>query len=255
MAGASSPIEPARPALAAPPAAAVAVLTDGARVGSSAERIVATGSRAPFPDGSAAAVHRRQQLRGHEQVVRRRRARRCRHLRARSASTCSQSRTACCRGSSPTPAPPDSGWELRPAVGDTRYRYFHLSAFADGLAVGDTVVAGQLIGYVGDTGNPGAGNYHLHFEVRPANVPVDPVPLLAIPSTCQCAPQALTCLRQMQPRASEADRTEGWWWSGQRRLVAIITMLRANGSSWRPVRRSVTAIALVSSATRSAQRM
>ena len=81
------------------------------------------------------------------------------------------------------------GWELRPAVGDMRYRYYHLSAFAAGLTTGDKVVAGQLIGYVGDTGNPGAGNYHLHFEVRPANVPVDPVPLLAIPSTCQVLPK------------------------------------------------------------------
>ena len=81
------------------------------------------------------------------------------------------------------------GWELRAASGDMRYRYFHLSAFAEGLAPGDAVVAGQLIGYVGDTGNPGAGNYHLHFEVRPANVPVDPVPLLAIPSACQVLPK------------------------------------------------------------------
>jgi murein DD-endopeptidase MepM/ murein hydrolase activator NlpD len=81
------------------------------------------------------------------------------------------------------------GWELRPAAGDMRYRYFHLSGFAEGLTTGDTVTAGQLIGYVGDTGNPGAGNYHLHFEVRPANVPVDPVPLLAIPATCQVLPK------------------------------------------------------------------
>ncbi len=82
------------------------------------------------------------------------------------------------------------GWELRPPAGDVRYRYFHLSGFADGLTTGATVVAGQLIGYVGDTGNPGAGNYHLHFEVRPGNVPVDPVPLLAIPTTCQVVPRS-----------------------------------------------------------------
>ena len=81
------------------------------------------------------------------------------------------------------------GWELQTAVGDVRYRYYHLSGFADGLATGDWVVAGQLIGYVGDTGNPGAGNHHLHFEVRPGNVPVDPVPLLAIPSTCNVLPK------------------------------------------------------------------
>ncbi|MGH9134768.1 MAG: M23 family metallopeptidase [Ilumatobacteraceae bacterium] len=81
------------------------------------------------------------------------------------------------------------GWALRPVAGDVEYRYFHLSGFADGLAEGDRVVAGQLIGYVGDTGNPGAGNYHLHFEVRPGNVPVDPVPLLAIPASCTLLPR------------------------------------------------------------------
>lgn len=84
------------------------------------------------------------------------------------------------------------GWGLL-GDSDTKFRYYHLSAFADGLEEGDRVVAGDLIGYVGDTGNASAGGYHLHFEVRPGpdphNVPVDPVPLLAIPRECTVYPK------------------------------------------------------------------
>jgi murein DD-endopeptidase MepM/ murein hydrolase activator NlpD len=77
-------------------------------------------------------------------------------------------------------------WTLTTPDGD-RYTVMHLSRFADGLEVGDDVVVGQLIGYVGDTGNPGSGNYHLHFEYRPAGEGnVDPITVLraVIPSSC-----------------------------------------------------------------------
>ncbi len=43
-------------------------------------------------------------------------------------------------------------------------RYLHLSKFADGLAVGQVKARGDVIGYVGTTGNS-TGN-HLHFEMR-----------------------------------------------------------------------------------------
>ena len=52
---------------------------------------------------------------------------------------------------------------------------------------GLTVRRGTLLGYVGDTGNAGAGNTHLHFAVsrmRPNDrwwqgEPLNPYPLLA----------------------------------------------------------------------------
>jgi murein DD-endopeptidase MepM/ murein hydrolase activator NlpD len=79
------------------------------------------------------------------------------------------------------------GWGLW-SDSDTKYRYFHLDAVADGLVVGDRVVEGQLIGYVGDSGNANSGGWHLHFEVRPGPephaTPVDPVPLFEIPPDC-----------------------------------------------------------------------
>ncbi|MCH5204454.1 MAG: peptidoglycan DD-metalloendopeptidase family protein [Oscillospiraceae bacterium] len=50
-------------------------------------------------------------------------------------------------------------------------RYAHMSGIAN-VYVGQTVTAGQLIGYVGSTGNS-SGN-HLHFEVIIGDVRVDP---------------------------------------------------------------------------------
>lgn len=77
------------------------------------------------------------------------------------------------------------GWGLLSET-NVKYRYYHLSALAEGLEVGDWVERGQLIGYVGDTGNASPGGWHLHFEVRPGPkyAPVDPYPLLVIPASC-----------------------------------------------------------------------
>ena len=43
--------------------------------------------------------------------------------------------------------------------------YAHLQRRADEITVGTRVQKGTTIGFVGDTGNAGAGNYHLHFSV------------------------------------------------------------------------------------------
>jgi murein DD-endopeptidase MepM/ murein hydrolase activator NlpD len=45
------------------------------------------------------------------------------------------------------------------------FYYAHLQRYADGLAAGKFAKQGEVIGYVGDTGNAGAGNFHLHFSM------------------------------------------------------------------------------------------
>ncbi|WP_294326628.1 M23 family metallopeptidase [uncultured Sphingomonas sp.] len=67
------------------------------------------------------------------------------------------------------------------------YYYAHLAAYAPTLREGAPVRAGDPIGAVGDTGNAGAGNFHLHFGVERVNADepwykgraINPYPLLA----------------------------------------------------------------------------
>jgi peptidoglycan LD-endopeptidase LytH len=69
------------------------------------------------------------------------------------------------------------------------YYYAHLERYAHGLAEGQVVTKGQIIGYVGTTGDAPANVPHLHFQMmrRPNAVrwwdgpPVDPKPYLALP--------------------------------------------------------------------------
>lgn len=68
------------------------------------------------------------------------------------------------------------GWTLTGDDGVT-YKYFHNTPDQNGWSVGDQVKQGDVIGFVGDTGTS-PGNFHLHFEYRPNNVPADPFQML-----------------------------------------------------------------------------
>lgn len=65
----------------------------------------------------------------------------------------------------------------------TYFFYAHLSALAPGITVGTPVTAGQLVGYVGKTGN--AGVPHLHLEVHPGGgAAVNPYPIVKAIGAC-----------------------------------------------------------------------
>ena len=66
------------------------------------------------------------------------------------------------------------------------FYYAHLQSYAAGLTEGKQVHQGDVIAYVGDTGNAGPGNYHLHFSISVISDPqrywegsnINPYPLL-----------------------------------------------------------------------------
>jgi murein DD-endopeptidase MepM/ murein hydrolase activator NlpD len=77
-------------------------------------------------------------------------------------------------------------YELDPS-GRYVYYYAHLMRYADGVEEGKQLRRGDVLGYVGDTGNAGAGNYHLHFAISKlasprkwsGGDPINPYPLLS----------------------------------------------------------------------------
>ena len=67
-------------------------------------------------------------------------------------------------------------WVIGP--GRERYYYAHLNDWAEGLARGQVVQAGDLLGHVGDSGNAKGTPPHLHWGIYGADGARDPLPLL-----------------------------------------------------------------------------
>jgi len=63
---------------------------------------------------------------------------------------------------------------------DGTYAYMsHLSGWVEGLEDGQQVVTGDIVGYVGTTGNARGSSPHVHFELHPyGGNPTDPKPYL-----------------------------------------------------------------------------
>lgn len=66
----------------------------------------------------------------------------------------------------------------------TYFHYAHFSTFAEGIKVGSVVRAGEVIGYVGATGN--TSTPHLHFEYHPGGgAAVNPYPVTKAIDRCK----------------------------------------------------------------------
>lgn len=58
--------------------------------------------------------------------------------------------------------------------GGETFRYMHLDEIAPGIKTGTVLEPGDLIGFVGNTGNAAGGPAHLHFEIRDGRDAEDP---------------------------------------------------------------------------------
>ena len=80
--------------------------------------------------------------------------------------------------------------------------YFaHLSSYSD-VKPGDAVRVGDVLGFVGDTGNARGGTPHLHFEIHPRGKgPVNPKPYLDqwVAQAIAAAPQVVAALTGAAP--------------------------------------------------------
>ncbi len=76
-------------------------------------------------------------------------------------------------------------YQLDPST-DYIYYYAHLDHYAEGLKQGDRIRRGQLLGYVGTTGDAPPDTPHLHFEITRLTAekqwwkgtPINPFPIL-----------------------------------------------------------------------------
>lgn len=96
------------------------------------------------------------------------------------------------------------------ALDGVTYYYAHLSRFEGGDR---SVRAGELIGYLGKTGNAATTEPHLHFEVHPPGTVTNPYQLLKL-AAIQQKPVAPPSPPTPQPAASSSWNVSVWTLGG-----------------------------------------
>ncbi len=97
----------------------------------------------------------------------------------------------------------NSGQYVRTAnPGGEQFVYMHLSEIAKGITSGSVVKRGEILGFVGNTGNASGGAAHLHFEIR-KNGAQDPFSRLSSTFTLQ---ERMTGAAQSLERTTDAGK-------------------------------------------------
>jgi peptidoglycan LD-endopeptidase LytH len=106
-------------------------------------------------------------------------------------------------GVATTNTQPLGGLTVRVTMDDGTYFYLaHLSGLAEGFTDGMRVQTGDVVGFVGDSGNARGGAPHLHIGIYPqGGAPVDPKPILD---------QFLAEAQARLPEVIEAYRAAGY---------------------------------------------
>src|SRR3989338_10321316 len=88
--------------------------------------------------------------------------------------------------------------------GGERFIYYHLDRVGEGVVEGLVLARGDLIGYVGNTGDASGGAANLHFEIRTSNgnTPSDPYPRLTLEFTPE---EKMAYLSKILTRTTDAN--------------------------------------------------
>lgn len=91
--------------------------------------------------------------------------------------------------------------------GGETMNFYHLDSIADGIKAGTEVKAGDILGYVGNTGNASGGAPHLHYEIRKNRRALDPFPRLTKEFSNEVRIGVLTdLLKELQAELARKNR-------------------------------------------------